>query len=152
MKICFNILLIVIILNSCKSTEKIKADETFPKDVSLRPVHDHDNHEDSANTSPENIQKKLISLKKDIDSLIGLNICKNVSEWDITAFGAKPCGGPASYIAYPKKIEKDILDKVKKYNSKSIEYNKLMKLNSDCTLVEPPKEMRCENGKIILIQ
>ncbi|KEY18744.1 hypothetical protein [Kaistella antarctica] len=127
---------------SC-SLRKVKIDEdTLPKDISEKP-HNHFTQEE------EQLQmKKLI---KEIDSIVATESCTDPADWKFTAIGSKACGGPSSYIAYPLKLEDQVLPKVTQFTSMQSAFNTKYGLVSDCALVMPPLEIKCENGKPVLI-
>lgn len=132
----------VLTLASCSSKKGIVEAETLPKDISQKP-HDHFTQDE------EHVQMK--NLIKEIDSIIGNENCTDASDWKFTAIGSKACGGPSSYIAYPTKLEEEILPKVTQFTSMQSDFNTKYGLMSDCAMVMPPVEIRCENGKAILI-
>lgn len=78
--------------------------------------------------------------------------CTDAADWSFTAFGSKPCGGPWSYIAYSNSIDTEyFLQLVQAYNIAEKAYNLKWDIVSDCTLVNPPSSVECEDGKAILI-
>ncbi len=130
----------VLTLTSCGS-KKAANSETLPKDISLKPD----------NLLSQQQDKEQLSLAiKEIDSLIANESCTDASDWNFAAIGAKPCGGPSSYIAYPKKSEAEILPKIERFTAMQAAFNTKYKLMSDCMLVQPPSGIRCENGKAVL--
>ena len=140
------------LLFSCFS-KKPMDDENLPKDVALRPerektVKDPDIVEISDDEQIVTVER-LNKLKSEIEQLISTP-CDDASKWRISPFGAKPCGGPASYIAYPIDLENEVIPKITKYNSLASEYNKQKGLMSDCAIVPPPSGIKCENGKALL--
>lgn len=128
-------------LVSCSSKKDVANPETLPKDISLKPQNDF---------TQENDQLKLKTLINEIDSIIGGETCKDVEDWKFTAIGAKPCGGPASYVAYPIKLEDEILPKIQTFTSMQSDFNLKYNLMSDCAMVMPPAAIRCEDGKAVL--
>lgn len=140
-----NLLLIAIstlTLASCSSKKKIADEETLPKDIALKPENTFSHEE-------EQVQMK--NLIKEIDSLITTESCSDPEEWKFTAIGSKACGGPVSYIAYPIKLEEELLPKVAQFTAMQTAFNTKYKMMSDCAVVLPPVEIKCENGKAILI-
>ena len=136
------ILISALTVASC-SLRKAKIDEdTLPKDISEKP-HNHFTQEDE--------QQQMKKLIKEIDSLIVTESCSDPADWKFTAIGAKACGGPSSYIAYPIKLEDQVLPKVTQFTSMQSTFNTKYGLMSDCALVMPPSEIKCENGKAVLI-
>lgn len=139
-----NLLIIIIsflTVVSCSSTKKLSDPETLPKDISFKPENNVSQIEDRENL------KQLIG---EIDSLISTEVCTDPTEWTFTAIGAKPCGGPSSYLAYPKKLAEEILPKVTQFTAMQDAINKKYHLMSDCAVVLPPSEIICENGKAVL--
>lgn len=139
-------LLIIILslstLASCSSKKGLEAAETLPKDISQKP-QDHFTQEE------EQVQMK--NLIKEIDSIIGAENCAEAMDWKFAAIGSKACGGPSSYIAYPTKLEEEILPKIAQFTSMQSSFNTKYNLMSDCAMVLPPVEIRCKNGKAVLI-
>lgn len=142
MKYVVMIAMSVLTLASCSSKNKLVEEETLPKDIALKP----DNH-----FIQENDQVQMKSLMKEIDSLIGTESCTDAADWKFTAIGSKACGGPSSYIAYPIKLEEEVLPKVSQFTSMQSTFNTKYGLMSDCAMVLPPAEIRCENGKAVLV-
>lgn len=136
--LCFAILS----LSACKNRSSVENTDTLPKDIALKP----DN-----NISQQTEREQLANLVKEIESLAQSVPCTDASEWKFTAIGAKPCGGPSSYIAYPVKFEEEILQKVQVFTEKQSSFNKKYNLISDCMMVMPPEGIRCENNKAILV-
>lgn len=132
----------VLTFASCSSKKGIIEEETLPKDIALKP----DN-----NFTQEDDQRQMKNLIQEIDSLIGAEPCTDVANWKFTAIGAKACGGPSSYIAYPVQLEDEILPKVTQFTSMQSTFNTKYGMMSDCAIVLPPAEITCENGKAVLI-
>ncbi len=85
------------------------------------------------------VSAQLAALKADIDSMIAKPLCEVDSDCQFMAFGAKPCGGPRSYLYYSKKT----LDE-NAFKSKVGDYYELDKKNnaatgtiSTCDFIEP---------------
>ena len=139
-----NILIIaisVLTLASCQS-KKVIDPETLPKDISQKP----DN-----NISQQSDREKLSSLIKEIEKLANSETCNDVADWNFAAIGSKPCGGPSSYIAYPKKIEDEIVPKITNFTQMQSAFNTKYGLVSDCMMVMPPSGIRCVDGKAVLV-
>ena len=117
--------------------------DTLPKDISLKPD----------NIILQQEQKQAMSdLIKDIDSLIQKESCEDATNWEFTAIGSKPCGGPSSYIAYPKKLAGEILPKVADLTAKQMAFNKKYGMMSDCAFISEPTGIKCEDGKAVLVR
>ena len=130
-------------LFACKSKNTVENTDNLPKDIALKPEN---------NLMQQADQQQLSSLIKEIDLMVQGEKCDgSLSDWTFTAIGAKPCGGPSSYIAYPKKREVEILPKVQKFTEMQSAFNKKYKLMSDCAIVPEPTEIKCEEGKAVLV-
>lgn len=141
MKNLFVIAIALLSLGSCKS-KKLIDPETLPKDAALKP----DN-----NMIQQADREKLSALVKEIETLASAEICTNASDWSYVAIGSKPCGGPSSYIAYPKKLETEILQKITHFTQLQSAYNTKYGLMSDCMMVQPPSGIQCVDGKAVLM-
>ena len=140
-----NLLIIVIsvlTLASCSSKKGMIEEETLPKDIALKPDNEF---------SQEEEQLQMKNLINKIDSLISTETCFDATEWKFAAIGSKACGGPSSYIAYPLKLEEQILPKITQFTSMQSAFNTKYKIMSDCAMVMPPAEIRCQDGKAVLI-
>lgn len=95
------------------------------------------------------------NLEEQLNALMALSeskTCSNPEDWSFAGIGAKPCGGPSGYIAYSNEIDtNEFLDKLQKYNAAVRKHNEENGLISDCALVNPPKSIRCEDGKAVLV-
>lgn len=143
MKNIFIIGIALLSLVSCKTKKSAENTDTLPKDISLKPENNMAQQED---------RQQLTSLMREIDAFIALEPCTNPADSKFTAIGAKPCGGPSSYIAYPTKLEAQILPKIEHFTRMQSAFNKKYNLMSDCAMVMPPSEIRCENGKAVLVR
>lgn len=121
---------------SCGTAKK--ANTNLPQDISERPAN-----EDSQKYE----QAQLDKIKASIESEIAKEKCTNASEWTFAPMGAKSCGGPQSYIAYPKKIEATILVKINDYTEKVKAFNQKYGIISDCMMIMPPTSIKCISGK-----
>ena len=127
-------------LVSCNTSKNVNTN--LPKDISERPAD-----EDSQKYE----QAQLDKLKASIESEASREKCTNASEWTFAPMGAKACGGPQQYIAYPKKIETTILPRIEEYTQKVKAFNEKYNITSDCMMVMPPTSVKCINGKAQLI-
>ena len=141
-----NLLLIVstfLLLSGCTAKKAQENTDNLPKDISLKPEN---------NLTQQADQQQLSLLIKEIDSMVQRETCDGSANFAFTAIGAKPCGGPSSYIAYPKKMASEILPKVQKFTEMQSAFNKKYKLMSDCAIVSEPTEIKCEDGKAVLVK
>ncbi|KFF08842.1 hypothetical protein [Chryseobacterium luteum] len=127
-------------LVSCNTSKNTTAN--LPKDISERPAD-----EDSQKYE----QAQMDKLKASIESELSKEKCADASEWTFAPMGAKPCGGPEQYIAYPKKIESTLLPRIEEYTQKVKAFNEKYNMTSDCMMVMPPTSVKCINGKAQLI-
>jgi len=96
--------------------------------------------------------RNLMNLYNEAIGLISDTVCNDPSIWTYTAFGAKACGGPQGYIAYPKTVNVDeFLNKIEAYTNAEMEYNKKWGVFSTCDLPIPPNSISCENGKPVIV-
>lgn len=140
MKFPFIALFMTLIITSCSSTKN--TDTNLPKDIAERPADESSQKYDEA---------QLDKLKASIESEISKEKCTDANEWTFAPMGAKACGGPQLYIAYPKKIEATILPKINDYTEKVKAFNQKYNIMSDCMMVMPPTSIKCVNGKAELI-
>ncbi|MFN2391720.1 MAG: hypothetical protein ABR566_07105 [Pyrinomonadaceae bacterium] len=86
-------------------------------------------------------QPDLKKLKKEIDREIGKPRARRLTQCRVIAFGAKPCGGPRTYLVYSnlKTNEPKLKRLVSEYNRLEEKLNKEGNLISDCMFVEEPK-------------
>ncbi|TWI77919.1 hypothetical protein IQ13_4159 [Lacibacter cauensis] len=77
--------------------------------------------------------------------------CQRGDQWGIAGIGAKPCGGPAGYIAYKKENAECFLKVLDCYNKQAQEYNRKYAIGSDCMVEPAPKSVVCEEGKPVLV-
>lgn len=101
-------------LISCKTKISTKDTEDLPKDVALKP-----------NRKNKSKDLKILEVQKSkIDSIIATVRCTNEDDWRLSPIGSKACGGPATYIAYPKVKENELLPLIKIYTEQSDLYKK----------------------------
>lgn len=125
---------------SCKTV--VNDDSNLPKDISERPADENSQKYDQA---------RLEAIESAIDEEIAKEECTNATDWTFSPIGSKACGGPVSYIAYPKKIESTLLPKIEFYKNAMSEYNKKYNITSDCMMPAEPTGVKCENGKAVLV-
>ncbi|SIQ19092.1 hypothetical protein SAMN05880574_10775 [Chryseobacterium sp. RU37D] len=125
---------------SCNTTQK--ADANLPKDISERPADENSQKYDQA---------QLDKIKASIESEIAKEKCTDANEWTFAPMGAKACGGPQLYIAYPKKMEAALLPKINDYTEKVKAFNQKYNIVSDCMMIMPPTSIKCKDGKAELV-
>ncbi|HCN48570.1 MAG TPA: hypothetical protein DIT10_05675 [Chryseobacterium sp.] len=134
------VLCTTISLVSCNTSKNLNAN--LPVDIANRPADEDSQKYDQA---------QLDKLKASIESEVNGLECKDASEWAFTPMGAKSCGGPQQYIAYPKKIEATFLARVNDYTDKVRVFNEKYNIMSDCAVIPSPTSLKCIKGKIRLI-
>ena len=136
-------LLVSVFSISCKTKNAEQNPDTLPKDVALKPNNKYQQQED---------QEKLANQFEAIQSQIDTVECTNEADWRIAPIGAKPCGGPATFIAYPVTMENDILPRIENFSAQQKAFNEKYGLMSDCAMVPAPSGLRCENGEVVLLE
>lgn len=142
MKQLFLVAVLMVAAGSCKSKKVVDDPATYPKDIALKPDKTFENQQDS---------RKLDELREKINRLANSETCTDETAWRISPVGAKACGGPAAYIAYPKSKEDSIIPLIQNYTSEQADFNKKYGISSDCMIVEPPAGIRCSEGKAMLL-
>jgi len=98
-------------------------------------------------TEQEIDHQNLMDLYNEIYILSISESCTNADDWLFTAYGAKACGGPQSYIAYSNQIDTDtFLQKVEAYNEAENAYNIKWDIVSTCDVPKQPKGVECQYG------
>ena len=89
----------------------------------------------------------LTALRAEVMALIGDARADSVQQCRVAGFGSKPCGGPASYVAYSVKDKNEtvLLALIEKYNRAAKAENERLGLMSDCAIVPKPTVV-LENG------
>lgn len=128
-------------MSSCASSNSGNT-TNLPIDIADRPADESSKKYDEAN---------LDKLKSIIESEIAKEKCTSASDWAFAPMGSKACGGPVSYIAYPKKLETSILRKIENYTQTMSEFNKKYGITSDCMMIAEPSGVRCQSEKVVLI-
>ena len=97
--------------------------------------------------SDQSDRERLRDLKRAIDVEIGEPRADSVAQCKYIAFGAKPCGGPWTYLVYSttRTDESKLQRLVREYNALQKKINAEERLGSDCRLVPEP-ELVLENG------
>jgi hypothetical protein len=92
-------------------------------------------------------RERLRELKRAIDEEIGEPRADSVAQCKYIAFGAKPCGGPWTFLVYSttRTDESKLQRLVREYNALQKKINAEEGLASDCS-VPPEPELTLENG------
>lgn len=75
--------------------------------------------------------------------------CTTSEELQAIPYGAKACGGHKGYLPFSTQMENadQYLQLIKKFTEKEDAYNKKWGVISDCSIVNPPTEIICNNGR-----
>lgn len=141
LKIPAVVLFAILTMLSCKSAQSNDPAD-MPKDISERPADESSQKYDEA---------QLDKLKASIEAMVAKEKCTNAADWAFSPIGTKACGGPVSYIAYPKKSDATILPKIEEYTQKMSEFNKKYSITSDCMMPAEPSGVKCQAEKAVLI-
>ena len=136
------LLLIIVFLSFTACKTKMVNTDNLPKDVSQKPEN---------NVSQQEDRQHLSVLIREIEMQIQSVSCDDAADWAFSPIGAKPCGGPTFYIAYPKGMESHILPEIKKFTEMQTAFNKKYNLMSDCMIVTPPTGIKCVDGEAVLV-
>ena len=91
----------------------------------------------------------LDSLRAEVRQLVAEPACDDANQFRAIAFGAKPCGGPWSYLVYSVQTTDSarLAAAVERYNAREDELNRELGRVSDCRMVTAPRldcvESRC---------
>lgn len=124
----FGIAFCALILSAC--SDKAEELEHAGAPAELNPEH-----------STQIEAEDLSTLAGEIFRLVGTPEADNPSQCKVLPFGAKPCGGPASWLVYSTKVtDAQILqEKVETYNTLSSRFNEQQDLVGDCAVVTEVK-------------
>jgi len=101
-------------------------------------------------------EQRLETLRTSIDEEIGEAEASDVAACRTLPLGAKPCGGPWSYLVYSTEVSDstrladlaDLADLAAEYHAVNAEWNAACDLSSDCMMVGPP-DVILENGRCV---
>ncbi|MCT6698390.1 hypothetical protein [Rheinheimera sp. 4Y26] len=85
-------------------------------------------------------RNELQAMYQDIVQLVGSAKASSVAQCRVVGLGAKPCGGPQSYLVYSAEQgnETELLARVARYNQLVQQHNQQLGLISDCAVVPKP--------------
>lgn len=108
------------------------------------------NNSDISQREEERLE--LDNLKEEIELLVSKGTCTENTMCNFIAFGSKPCGGPRSYLVFSTSINVGLLkEKVATYTKNEANFNIKWNIISDCSIVLPPTQLTCVNGKCTAI-
>ena len=100
----------------------------------------------------EEDQAKVEELRVGILEIAQSIPCTDADDWKITPLGYKACGGPVSYLAYPRGIdESDFLQLVEVYRLSQKALIEKWGLFSTCELPAVPEGVECTNNQAVLV-
>ncbi len=107
----------------------------------------------SGNTSSEldpPAMASLDELRTHIAAMIEPPSCSSTAECRAMAFGAKPCGGPWTYLVYSvtRTDTATLAEWVQRYNAREADLNRKEGRLSDCMLVAEPQPV-CVQGQCV---
>lgn len=93
------------------------------------------------NASQQSDVERMEELRRVIQEEIGEPAAKNLPQCKVIAFGAKPCGGPVTYLVYStaNTNESRLKSLVSEYNQRQKRHNEERQMVSDCMVVTEPK-------------
>jgi hypothetical protein len=138
MKKIFILLFLSIVFTSCDNGPEVIVEPTLIDEVDITTL------------SREEGLAHLNLWYGQIQTMINTVPCKNENDLKIVPIGAKGCGGPTGFVAYPKN-ETSFFTHVEKFTETQIIYNKKWGVISDCSVPQAPKNAACVNGKITMI-
>jgi hypothetical protein len=102
----------------------------------------------STQITPQQLEQK----RQEIIDYINSFSCTNASNCNYIALGAKPCGGPRGYLAFPNTVNQTTLQNlVDEYYEMDYQYNIQTNAVSDCMVVAPPNNIDCIDGVCTII-
>jgi hypothetical protein len=95
----------------------------------------------------------LTTLLGAVHAYVGEPSCTSTTECRAMALGAKPCGGPWTYLVYSYVTtdSAELARAVERYNELERQINTLEGRVSDCALVSAP-ELSCEEGRCVAVR
>jgi hypothetical protein len=101
----------------------------------------------SRSTTHQSKRERLQNLKRAIDAEVGVPRADRLAQCKYIEFGAKPCGGPRTFLVYStaRTDEPRLKQLVSEYNALEKQINLEEGLASDCSMPTPP-ELALEGG------
>jgi hypothetical protein len=92
-------------------------------------------------------------LRAEVRAQLGDPTCTITAQCRTIPFGAKPCGGPWSYLVYSVATtdSAQLAVAVDRYTAREHELNRLEERVSDCSLVTEP-EVMCADGQCVPVE
>lgn len=88
----------------------------------------------------DNVEEQMTDVRQQIRDLIDTPYAENVRDCRVVGLGARPCGGPVSYVVYSLKStdEDTLLETVETYNSLNRQLNQANDMVSTCEVIPEP--------------
>lgn len=100
----------------------------------------------------EDEKAELENFRLEIEDIASASICNEAFECKYIGFGSKPCGGYSGYLIYSTSVDINKLENlVLSYNKQHANYNAKWGIASDCSIVNPPTSIICENNACVAI-
>lgn len=141
------LLLYAFFLVACQSQKVMVLKDRLPKDISVMLERRAMEKEAQRKRDREAMQQIHQELQIQILSVP----CTEASDWRISVFGSKSCGGPAAFIAYPVQLEDEVLLKISDYNRRSSAYNLKYGIVDDCEVEPAPSSVECREQRPIFV-
>jgi hypothetical protein len=95
-------------------------------------------------------EERLETLRGEIEEEIGEAKASDVAACRTLPLGAKPCGGPWTYLVYSAEASDStrLAELAAEYHDVNAEWNEACELASDCMMVGPP-DVTLENGRCV---
>ncbi len=102
-------------------------------------------------TPQEKEHRALLEAFKTLEENRGEMTCEVTSEWGVTTYGNKACGGPRGVLVYPKTIDTTaFLNAVQAYTKTEQAYNEKWGVFSTCEVLALPTSVVCIEGVPVL--
>jgi hypothetical protein len=101
----------------------------------------------------ESTAPNLDELRAHVLDLVGVPRCDGTPECRAMAFGAKPCGGPRSYLVYSTAVSDSVTlaEAVRQFTERDAANNEALGLMSDCMFVTEP-QVACTSGICTIVR
>ncbi|MEO9482612.1 MAG: hypothetical protein ABJG47_04175 [Ekhidna sp.] len=101
--------------------------------------------EESAPPTSAELLNQMEIINDQIEAMLSTS-CSASSQCMVSAFGAKPCGGPWKYIIHSTNMNlQKFRSLLVQYNSLNAQYNEVAGIGSDCSIANKP-EVECVSG------
>jgi hypothetical protein len=97
--------------------------------------------------SVDELTQRVEQLNKEVKAIIGEAVCRTDTDCRLIGYGAKPCGGPGSYLPYSRQgTNVSLLErKVAELNATTREIHRKRQVLSTCMVAPEPTVMCIES-------